>query len=93
MGKSVFSPSSDYYGNVVGLNDCGYRAMPQVEQALASYLSPDAASSLKSPSLPSQAAAYLVSAGGQGVCGSGSGWCVPATLCRCCRAYQADLLK
>ncbi len=54
VGKSVFSPSSDYYGNVVGLNDCGYRAMPQVEQALASYLSPDAASSLKSPSLPSK---------------------------------------
>ncbi len=57
-GQDLFRPASsstsDYYGNVVGLNDCGYRAMPRVEQTLLSYLAPDAASSLKAPSLPSK---------------------------------------
>ncbi len=41
-------------GNVAGLSECGYRAMPRVEQTLASYLSPDAASSLKAPVLHSK---------------------------------------
>ncbi len=48
----LFIPSSNYYGNVVGLDECGYRAMPKVEQTLASYLSPHVASSLKAPALP-----------------------------------------
>ncbi len=50
----LFVPSSDYYGNVGGLKQRGYRAMPRVGQTLASYLSPVAASSLKTPSLPSK---------------------------------------
>ncbi len=48
----LFIPASNYYGNVVGLDECGYRAMPNVEQTLASYLSPHVASSLKAPALP-----------------------------------------
>ncbi len=44
---------SDYYGNVAGLSECGYRAMPRVEQMFAGYLSPGEASSLKAPVLPS----------------------------------------
>ncbi len=50
----LICPTSDYYGNVAGLSECGYRAMPRVEQTLASYLSPDAASSLKAPVLRSK---------------------------------------
>ncbi len=50
----LFVPSSDYYGNVAGTSERGYRAMPRVEQTLASYLSPDAAWSLKAPTLPSK---------------------------------------
>ncbi len=69
--------ASDYYGNVAGLGDCGYRAMPRVEQTLESYLSPGAASSLKA-CLVLQAAVHNISTGGQGVHGSGSGWCVSA---------------
>ncbi len=38
----LFIPASDYYGNVAGLGECGYRAMPRVEQTLVSYLSPGA---------------------------------------------------
>ncbi len=40
--------------NVAGLKECGYRAMPQVEQTLASYLFPGVASSLKTPALPTK---------------------------------------
>ncbi len=36
----LFVPSSDYYGNVAGTSERGYRAMPRVEQTLASYLFP-----------------------------------------------------
>ncbi|MCI4377585.1 hypothetical protein PGIGA_G00205140 [Pangasianodon gigas] len=45
----LFSPTSSHYANVAGLDYSGYRAMPRVEQTLASYLSPAAASSLKAP--------------------------------------------
>ncbi len=50
----LFIPASNYYGNVAGLDECGYRAMPKVEQTLASYLSPHVASSLKAPALPTK---------------------------------------
>ncbi|KAI2657205.1 hypothetical protein H4Q32_021306 [Labeo rohita] len=45
----LFVPASDYYGNVAGTTECGYRAIPRVEQTLASYLSPEVALSLKAP--------------------------------------------
>ncbi len=50
----LFIPASNYYGNVAGLSECGYRAMPRVEQTLAGYLSPGAASSLKALVLPTK---------------------------------------
>ncbi|KAL0201377.1 hypothetical protein M9458_004564, partial [Cirrhinus mrigala] len=50
----LFIPASDYYGNVAGMTESGYKAMPRVEQMLASYLSPDTALSLKAPTLPSK---------------------------------------
>ncbi len=40
----TFFVHSDYYGNVMGLADCGYRAMPRVEQTLSNYISPDTVS-------------------------------------------------
>ncbi len=54
FSSRLFIPASDYYGNVAGLSECGYRAMPRVEQTLASYLAPGAASSLKAPVLPTK---------------------------------------
>ncbi len=54
FSSRLFIPASDYYGNVAGLSECGYRAMPRVEQTLAGYLSPGAASSLKAPVLPTK---------------------------------------
>ncbi len=42
----LFIPSSDYYRNVGGTSERGYRAMLPVEQELTSYLFPDLASSI-----------------------------------------------
>ncbi len=55
----LFIPSSDFYGNVGGMRECGYRAMPRVEQMLASCLSPDAASSVKLQLCPPSHCAHL----------------------------------
>ena len=54
FSSRLFVPASNYYGNVAQLDEYGYKVMPRVEQTLASYLSPDAASSLKAPVLPSK---------------------------------------
>ncbi len=54
--------------------ECGYRAMPWVEQTLAGYLSPVAALSLKTLVLPSKSLRTTSASGGKGAHGSGSGW-------------------
>ncbi|KAI2651994.1 Transposon Ty3-G Gag-Pol polyprotein [Labeo rohita] len=54
FSSRLFIPASYNYGYVAGLDERGYRAMPRVEQTLASYLSPESASSLKAPVLPSK---------------------------------------
>ncbi|XP_053090988.1 uncharacterized protein LOC128318536 [Pangasianodon hypophthalmus] len=88
----IFSPASSYYANVVGLSEHGYRAMPRVEQTLASYLSTGTASSLKAPALPSkplQTSSALV----------GKGYTAAGQACACLhtmallQAYQAVLLR
>ncbi|KAL0175435.1 hypothetical protein M9458_027765, partial [Cirrhinus mrigala] len=63
----LFVPASDYYGNVAGLDERAYKAMPRVEQTLASYLSPGAASSLKAPTLPSKPLCTTSSLVGKGM--------------------------
>ncbi|KAL0151772.1 hypothetical protein M9458_052923 [Cirrhinus mrigala] len=50
----LYIPASDYYGNVAGLMEKGYKRMPPVEQTLASHLSSVETSSLKAPSLPTK---------------------------------------
>ncbi len=87
-----FIPSSDYYGNVTGTSERGYRAMPRVEQTLASYLSPDAASSLKAPTLPSKPLRTSSALVGKGYAAAGqAGSCLHTMAVL--QAYQADLLK
>ncbi len=88
----LFVPSSDYYGNVAGTSERGYRAMPLVEQTLASYLSPDAASSLKAPTLPSKPLRTSSALVGKGYAAAGQvGSCLHTMAVL--QAYQADLLK
>ena len=88
----LYIPSSDYYGNVVGMGERGYRAMPRVEQTLVSYLSPGAASSLKAPALPSKPLrATLALVGKEYAAASQAGACLHTMAVL--QAYQADLLK
>ncbi|KAI2662299.1 Transposon Ty3-G Gag-Pol polyprotein [Labeo rohita] len=88
----LFIPASDYYGNMAGLGEPGYKMMPWVEQTLASYLSPGMASSLKAPSLPSKPLRTTSVLVGKGYTAAGQ-----AEAClhmmSVLQAYQADLLK
>ncbi len=88
----LFIPTSDYYGNVPGPGDCGYRAMPRVEQTLASYLSPSTASSLKAPVLSSKPLRTTSALVGKGYTAAGQAGACLHTM-SVLQAYQADLLK
>ncbi|KAL0190937.1 hypothetical protein M9458_013635, partial [Cirrhinus mrigala] len=88
----LFVPASDYYGNVVGTSECGYRAISRVEQTLASYLSPVAASSLKALALPSKPLRTTSVLVGKGYSAAGqAGVCLHTMAVL--QAYQAYLLK
>ncbi|KAI2654754.1 Transposon Ty3-G Gag-Pol polyprotein [Labeo rohita] len=88
----LFVPASDYYRNVAGTTECRYRAIPWVEQTLASYLSPEAASSLKAPVLPSKPLRTTSALVGKGYLAAGqAGACLHKMAVL--QAYQADLLK
>ncbi len=93
-GRNLFSaclfvPSSDYYGKVIRQS---YRVMPLVEQTLASYLSPDATSSLKAPTLLSKPLRTSSALVGKGYAAAGqAGSCLHTMTVL--QAYQADLLK
>ncbi|KAI2650209.1 hypothetical protein H4Q32_000145 [Labeo rohita] len=88
----LFVPASDYYGNVVGLDERAYKAMPRVEQTLASYLSPAGASSLKAPTLPSKPLRTTSALVGKGYSAAGQAGACLHTM-SVLQAYQADLLK
>ncbi|KAL0155903.1 hypothetical protein M9458_050166, partial [Cirrhinus mrigala] len=90
--RPFLAPASDYYGNVAGLGKRGYKAMPRVEQILASYLSPGMASSLKAPSLPSKPLRTTSALVGKGYTAAGQAGACLHTM-SVLQAYQADLLK
>ncbi len=92
FSSRLFIPASDYYGNVAGLSKCGYRAMPRVEQTLAGYLSPGAASSLKAPVLPTKPLCVSSALVGKGYTAAGQAGACLHTMA-VLQAYQADLLK
>ncbi len=77
---------------MAGLSECGYRAMPRVEQTLASYMSPGAASSLKAPVLPSKPLQTTSALVGKGYTAAGQAGACLHTMA-VLQAYQADLLK
>ncbi len=92
FSSRLFIPASHYYGNVAELSECGYRAMPRVEQTLAGYLSPGAASSLKAPVLPTKPLRVSSALEGKGYTAAGqAGACLH--MMSVLQAYQADLLK
>lgn len=75
--------------HVAGLSECSYRAMPRVEQTLASYLSPGAASSLKALQATANTTSVLL---GKGYTAVGQGGECLHTM-SVLQVYQADLLK
>ncbi len=77
---------------MAGLSECGYRAMPRVEQTLASYLAPGAASSLKAPVLPTKPLCGSSALLGKGYAAAGQAGACLHTMA-VLQAYQADLLK
>ncbi len=66
--------------------------MPKVEQTLASYLSPDVASSLKAPALPTKPLRTTSKLVGRGYSAAGQAGACLHTM-SVLQAYQADLLK
>ncbi|KAL0196189.1 hypothetical protein M9458_009761, partial [Cirrhinus mrigala] len=92
FSSRLFIPASYNYGYMAGLDERGYRAMPRVEQTLASYLSPESASSLKAPVLPSKPLRVTSALVGKGYTAAGQvGACLHTMSVL--QAYQADLLK
>ncbi|KAL0177258.1 hypothetical protein M9458_026152, partial [Cirrhinus mrigala] len=68
------------------------KAMPRVEQTLASYLSPGAASSLKAPTIPSKPLHTTSALVGKGYTAAGQARACLHTM-SVLQAYQANLLK
>ncbi|KAL0180474.1 hypothetical protein M9458_022880, partial [Cirrhinus mrigala] len=94
MGKAILSPPLRPRFQLLwecgGDDREGYRTMPQVEQTLASHLSPDSASSLKAPVLPSKP--LRTTSVGKGYSAAGQAGACLHTM-SVLQAYQADLLK
>lgn len=79
----MFVPASNYYGNVAGMGENGYRVMLPVEQMFAIYLSPDVASSLKALVLPSKLLHTTFALVGKGYTVAGqAGVCIKCQFCR-----------
>ncbi|XP_048017809.1 uncharacterized protein LOC125249543 [Megalobrama amblycephala] len=87
----VYNPQTTLYSNIVGGKQHGYGAMPQVEETLASYLSPETASSLKSPTLPTRPLRTTSALVGRAYASAGQAASCLHTMA-ILQAYQADLL-
>ncbi|XP_048037449.1 uncharacterized protein LOC125262674 [Megalobrama amblycephala] len=87
----VFSPQTSMYSNIVGLKQQGYAAMPRVEETLAGYLSPESASSLKTPTLPTKPLKTTSGLVGKAYAAAGQAAACLHTM-SLLQAYQADLL-
>lgn len=74
------------------MNEDGYRAMPKVEETLATYLSPDLASSLKALILPTRLCRTTLALLGKANMATGQAGACLHTMCTL-QTYQADLLK
>lgn len=76
----------------MGLKEIGYGMMPKVEETMVSYLSPDAASSLKAPILPTKLCRITSSLVRKAYITAGQAGACLRTMA-ILQVYQADLLK
>lgn len=81
----VFPPHWNIYSNISGARDNGYGRMPEVEQTLASYLSPVSASSLKAPTLPTKPCRVTSSLVGKAYTAAGQAGACLHTIGFCCK--------
>jgi hypothetical protein len=88
----VSNPTVLKYSSIVGARENGYGMMLRVEQPLASYLSPESASSLKAPVLPTKPCRDTSSLVGRAYMAAGRAGASLHTMA-ILQAYQADLLK
>ncbi|KAI2667000.1 Gag-Pol polyprotein [Labeo rohita] len=88
----IFVPSTSTFSTIVGAKSRGYTEMPRVEETLASYLSPESASSIKKPTLPTKPCRVTSSLVGKAYQAAGQAGAALHTMA-VLQAYQADLLK
>ncbi|KAJ8009614.1 hypothetical protein DPEC_G00090730 [Dallia pectoralis] len=91
MSSRVFNPRTHMYSNVAEANVHGYGPMPVAEEILASHLSP-AASSLRTPALPSKALKTTSALVGKAYSAAGQAASCLHTM-SILQAYQAELLS
>ncbi|MGL5405218.1 MAG: hypothetical protein ACRDAX_00050, partial [Propionibacteriaceae bacterium] len=91
MSYRVFSPQSTHYSSIMNKKEHGYGEMPKIEDTLASYLSPESASSLKAPTLPTKPVKLTSSLVGKAYSAAGQAAACLHTM-SLLQAYQAELL-
>ncbi|CAM4608253.1 unnamed protein product [Leuciscus chuanchicus] len=92
LSSRLSSPNVHIYSSIVGSKEKGYGTMPRVEENFASHLSPDAASSLRAPALPSKPCRTTSALVGKAYMAAGRAGACLHTM-GLLQAYQADLLK
>ena len=87
----VHTSSSAMYATLTGAHPYGYGGMPKVDEALAGYLVPQSASTIKAPALPTKPLRVTSSLVGKAYSASSqAAACLHTTALL--QAYQADLL-
>jgi len=92
VSSRVFSQQTSTYSNITGAKFHGYGAMPKAEETIASHLSPESASSFKTPALPTKPLRNTSALVGKAYSSAGQAAACLHTM-SILQAYQADLLK
>ncbi|CAM4341551.1 unnamed protein product [Leuciscus chuanchicus] len=92
FSSRISGPNVHLYSNILGAREEGYGMMPRVEESFASHLSPDAASSLRAPTLPTKPCRTTSALVGKAYMAAGRAGSCLHTM-GLLQAYQADLLK
>lgn len=92
FSSRISSLTISNYALFVGMREHCYGAMPRIEEMLACYLSTEAASSLKAPTLPTKPCRTTLSLVGKAYMAAGQASECLYTMA-ILQAYQADLLK
>ncbi len=87
----VYSTQTSHYSSILNKNEHGNGEMPKVEETLASYLSPESSSSIKSPTLPTKPVRITSALVGKAYSAAGQAAACLHTM-SLLQAYQAELV-